>query len=360
MIGLSAGKLASLNLAVRDIYAAAWKGKFVETLPDIIARLLPGELAIGSLLTSAGALRYAATKPVVLNLPEIFAGYARWGQQHPTLGRRPKAQSISDHLSRRNWQRTALYVEVMRDLEVQDDLGLDVTLDERQTISFCMWRRKWVFAQEERAMFDLLGSHMQQAWGQNERMKRRTGAGIFPESLEHALGHGVIRVDPRGRVLAWTARTRAQLESFTGSSRSASHLPPQVLAWFRAQCQRHRENRQAENPHTTLRLESQETALDIQFVAEATRDEYYLVMEEKPTAAHSSLLGPLGLSSREQEVLFWIAEGKSNQAVAQILGISIHTVKRHLEKIYAKLELDGRHAASSFVQKYLQRAQSPE
>jgi DNA-binding CsgD family transcriptional regulator len=51
------------------------------------------------------------------------------------------------------------------------------------------------------------------------------------------------------------------------------------------------------------------------------------------------------LTGREREVLDWLSEGKSNPEIGIILGISAHTVKHHLEKIFAKLGVENRHAA---------------
>ncbi len=44
-----------------------------------------------------------------------------------------------------------------------------------------------------------------------------------------------------------------------------------------------------------------------------------------------------GLSTRESEILQWIAKGKSNASIAGILGISNHTVDTHVRRIFAKL-----------------------
>jgi LuxR family maltose regulon positive regulatory protein len=54
----------------------------------------------------------------------------------------------------------------------------------------------------------------------------------------------------------------------------------------------------------------------------------------------SQLIEPL--SSRELEVLALIAQGLSNQAIADKLFISLHTVKIHARKIYAKLAVENR------------------
>ena len=55
---------------------------------------------------------------------------------------------------------------------------------------------------------------------------------------------------------------------------------------------------------------------------------------------------PNGLSFREQEILHWVKQGKRNSEIAMILGISHHTVRHHLEKIYPKLGVETRLAAA--------------
>lgn len=52
------------------------------------------------------------------------------------------------------------------------------------------------------------------------------------------------------------------------------------------------------------------------------------------------------LSPREAEVLAWIAQGKSNASVGQILGISAHTVDAHVRRIYLKLGVFDRVSAA--------------
>lgn len=52
-------------------------------------------------------------------------------------------------------------------------------------------------------------------------------------------------------------------------------------------------------------------------------------------------------SARELEVLHWVREGKSNDEVGQILGISGATVKSHLQRIYKLLGVSNRMQAVS-------------
>ncbi len=57
-------------------------------------------------------------------------------------------------------------------------------------------------------------------------------------------------------------------------------------------------------------------------------------------------LETLGLTPREAEVLFWTAQGKTNAEIGVILGVLPSTAKSHLEHIYDKLQVDGRHNAT--------------
>ncbi len=51
---------------------------------------------------------------------------------------------------------------------------------------------------------------------------------------------------------------------------------------------------------------------------------------------------PSPLTPREIEILTLVGEGMSNKAVARRLGISVHTVKFHLEALFAKLDATSR------------------
>ena len=56
-----------------------------------------------------------------------------------------------------------------------------------------------------------------------------------------------------------------------------------------------------------------------------------------------------GLTPREFEVLRLVAAGKSNREIASTLVISEHTVARHVQNIFAKLDVSSRAAAGAFA-----------
>jgi DNA-binding CsgD family transcriptional regulator len=56
-----------------------------------------------------------------------------------------------------------------------------------------------------------------------------------------------------------------------------------------------------------------------------------------------------GLTARELEVLRLVAAGKSNREIAAALVISEHTARRHLQNIFAKLDVSSRAAATALA-----------
>lgn len=52
------------------------------------------------------------------------------------------------------------------------------------------------------------------------------------------------------------------------------------------------------------------------------------------------------LSSREKEILDWVARGKSNSVIAEILEISPGTVDTYMRRIYEKLDVSDRTSAA--------------
>lgn len=58
------------------------------------------------------------------------------------------------------------------------------------------------------------------------------------------------------------------------------------------------------------------------------------------------------LSEREQHIIQWVARGYSNKAVAEMLGISPHTVKQHLDNIYTKCHVHNRAAVVAMALKW--------
>ncbi len=78
----------------------------------------------------------------------------------------------------------------------------------------------------------------------------------------------------------------------------------------------------------------------------------------RPTGAASDVAGKrlssAALTPRETEVLSWLAKGKTNRDIADILGMSPRTVNKHLEHIFEKLGVETRTAAAAIASSLLQ------
>jgi DNA-binding CsgD family transcriptional regulator len=55
----------------------------------------------------------------------------------------------------------------------------------------------------------------------------------------------------------------------------------------------------------------------------------------------------LGLTPREADVLVWITQGKTNYEIGVILGAAPGTIRKHVEHILAKLNVENRTAAAA-------------
>ena len=80
-------------------------------------------------------------------------------------------------------------------------------------------------------------------------------------------------------------------------------------------------------------------------VAEAVSD----FLADKATSAAVASAAGSPLSEREQEVLRLVADGLTNEQIAQRLIVSVHTVHRHVANIRLKLNQSSRGAAASYA-----------
>lgn len=61
----------------------------------------------------------------------------------------------------------------------------------------------------------------------------------------------------------------------------------------------------------------------------------------------------LGLTRREAEVLFWVAEGKTSPEIGLILNAAPNTIKKHVSHILEKLAVETRLSAALLANQVL-------
>lgn len=78
----------------------------------------------------------------------------------------------------------------------------------------------------------------------------------------------------------------------------------------------------------------------------APDEHLFRLIAEGETNQEAVLRRHFALTARESEVLLWIARGKSNRDIAEVLDLSPRTVNKHLEQIYTKLGVENRATAA--------------
>lgn len=100
----------------------------------------------------------------------------------------------------------------------------------------------------------------------------------------------------------------------------------------------------------TVNLSIEGRTLEFSYLSVIGANEYLFRLTEVGAGKEEFFLKQyLSLTMREAEVLIWIAKGKSNRDISEILGISPRTVNKHLEQIFTKLGVENRASAAALA-----------
>ena len=169
------------------------------------------------------------------------------------------------------------------------------------------------------------------------RMNVHLSNAVLAQSAYQALdklGQLVIMVNRNGDVGWATPDSHALLARINWGA-----YKPTIESWL------------AENPITNshLILNDGDEPLEIIFIEEREPDQLLLRINVKSELGPEALKSGLGITKRESEVLYWLANGKSNKEIAEILTMSVRTVNKHLEQMFPKLGVENRTAAAGIA-----------
>jgi DNA-binding response OmpR family regulator len=161
-----------------------------------------------------------------------------------------------------------------------------------------------------------------------------------------ASGRHLLATNAVGRVL-WSTPQAAKLLgiAFSDFHGAGFMLPAAVQNWL--------ERRTRTNATSTadeITLDASALTLRLFHVGQLGPDEVLLRLIEGGVRDDNLVLElKLQLTPRESEVLMWVARGKSNRDIAEILKLSPRTVNKHLEQIYVKLGVENRTSAAALA-----------
>ncbi|MDB5873077.1 MAG: DNA-binding response regulator [Ramlibacter sp.] len=183
-----------------------------------------------------------------------------------------------------------------------------------------------------------MGVHMQGA-----RQARQTRNAL------DAFGYASITVRASDGKLMWqTPLARELLMAYYGTS--MGFAPQPVIDWLRRHLKE--AEQQIEPPRLTAELGARRLTFRLhqQIGKDDEGGDWLIVMREvSDSAVVEAMSLSFKLTAREAEVLYWVVKGKINRDIADILGSSPATVKKHLERVFAKLGVETRTAAAGMA-----------
>lgn len=156
------------------------------------------------------------------------------------------------------------------------------------------------------------------------------------EQTVEALPRPSMRVDADGFVTWMSGRA----QSIAPSDWRPRRLPPGTCDWLALR-------RRGSEGARTAAVELGGQRFVLEYCGEVAEDESLVFCERAGEPGVEPLLQAFGLTPREAEVLRWVAAGKTNRDIGEILGSSPRTVTKHLEHVFAKLGVETRTAAAS-------------
>lgn len=187
------------------------------------------------------------------------------------------------------------------------------------------------------------------------RMRVHLGNARRARSARRALdstGRWIVACDRNGRIF-WSTQQAADLMQRAGiRSDQRAYLPWEVVEWLG-------QNAEQASPavlREAFRYSYNGQDLEFRILSDDGGEEVLLRLVDRHRGTdEEQLVKAFGLTLREAEVLLWIAHGKANKEIADILEMSPRTVNKHLEQIFNKLRVEKRTSAATMAVKVLWR-----
>lgn len=244
-------------------------------------------------------------------------------EEHPLCLRQQEghfgAVKLSDFLTQRELHRTWVYDNFLAPFHVEYELEVSIPSPLWHTKTFLFDRSGGRdFTERDRLLLDLLQPHLARIWLAARTHRLLSAALAELDRVDEHDPRGVILLGLGGEVEFASPPTERLLREFF-PARSGGRLPAALVEWLESGDTKPLIRRRGERRLTVQQADGA------------------LLLEER----HEGI----ELTAREREVLAWVARGKTNAEIAQLLWLAPKTVGKHLENVYAKLGVSTRTAA---------------
>lgn len=156
-----------------------------------------------------------------------------------------------------------------------------------------------------------------------------------------ATGRHLLACDAGGGLRWMTPQASRLIHDAVGAGADLGFITRQLADWLAG-------GEPSASPDAILPItENGKKLFQLAFLEKTGASEYlFRVTPANPVSDDEALRKEFPLTAREAEVLAWIAKGKTNRDIGDILGLSTRTVNKHLETIYVKLGVENRASAA--------------
>lgn len=301
-----------------------------------VARLVPGAIAFNEIDLARRTATAVKDRPGLGGAASV-AEFARLAHQNPlvvhgSFGSPPL--TISDMLSARSFRALELYEVVFAPNDFEDQIAIHLSPFPDRVAGVAINRERRGYSARDRALLEMLAPHLSRAYAHSlERARAAAMRAMLERSLEDA-GTGAIVVNPDDSIDSIDEHAETTLRRYFGAT-SEDELPAPLREWLALE----------EGVRGRFGAEDGEgRRLSIRLVTNGSGDTTWraLLLDEWDLDPTPDELRSLGLTPREAEVLAWVARGKSDAAIGNLLSISPRTANKHLEHVYRKLGVSSR------------------
>lgn len=264
--------------------------------------------------------------------------------QHPLIRHFEKnpddgPRKVTDFLTVDAWKKTDIYQQFYRYFDLNYQMVIIMPATPPNVVGVVLNRRDRDFDEDDRRILATLQPHLTQAYRNViDRTTLHTRAEITERALE-ILGGGVVTVNDSLDIVSVSDLADQSIKDFFPAHPvDGKRLPATIEDWLNG-------NRQ-KGTATPMRLETDAGRLTLRLWDDEQDGLHMIVLERFTPEQSSHPLRDLGLTTREADVLYWVAQGKSNPEIAIIHGLSVQTIKKQVETVLKKLRVGNRTAAA--------------
>lgn len=283
---------------------------------------------------------FSPQNPEAANRLPVFQRHAK---DHPVWthwresGQYHVASRWSDVEGRSNIHHTPLYQEFYRPLGVRHQVMVALETKPSRLIYIALNRSRTPFTDQDSELLTALQPHAAHAFQSVLSVHRLQATLASYSTFVDSLAQGIVCLAPDLRIRWASTQARTLLRTHLRWEANTSHLPEALHQWLTKSRQR------LGGAPRNCSIRSEAGALIARVLEKQKMLYLFLECSEQPQQQHTfDALKTFGLTNREAEVLGWTARGKSNDETAAILGMSLHTVKKHLERIYTVIGATNR------------------